>query len=281
MIAAANDGLLAQLEQLALAEDTVPASTERFSAGSADVYMIRPRGADPQDRRILLELHGGGLIVGAGECCRAMGAYTATRLGLHTWAVDYRMPPDHPYPAGLDDCLAAYRALLELRQPREIIVSGISAGANLAAALLLRARDEGLPAPAAAVLLTPHVDLTESGDSFRTNFGIDGNLTQPSLMPANLLYAAGTDLRDPYVSPLFADFAPGFPPAFLASGTRDLLLSSTVLLHQALRAAGCEADLHVLEAMPHAFLPGTPEDQHLAREIRRFIDARTIREAGP
>jgi acetyl esterase/lipase len=206
-----------------------------------------------------------------------MGAFSAVRLGLRTWAVDYRMPPDHPYPFGVDDCVAAYRALLAVRRPGEIIVSGTSAGANLAAALVLRARDEGLPAPACAILLTPHVDLTESGDSFRTNFGIDSNLTRPSLMPANLLYAAGTDLRNPYVSPLFADFTLGFPPAFLASGTRDLLLSSTVQLHQALRAAGREADLHVLEAMPHGFLPGTPEDHHLLREMRRFIDARAPR----
>jgi acetyl esterase/lipase len=92
-------------------------------------------------------------------------------------------------------------------------------------------------------------------------------------MPANLLYAAGAALADPYLSPLFGDFTRGFPPAFLASGTRDLLLSSTVQLHQALRAAGREADLHVLEAMPHGFIPGTPEDRHLVREMLRFIDA--------
>jgi acetyl esterase/lipase len=189
------------------------------------------------------------------------------------------MPPDHPYPAGLDDCLAVYRALLEIRRPGEIIVGGTSAGANLAAALILRARDEGLPLPAGAVLLTPQADLTESGDTFHTNFGIDGNLTRPSLMPANLLYAAGAELADPYLSPLFGDFTRGFPPAFLASGTRDLLLSSTVQLHQALRAAGREADLHVLEAMPHGFIPGTPEDRHLVREMLRFIDAHALRKA--
>jgi epsilon-lactone hydrolase len=274
MITAANEGLLAQLGQFAAASPgAAPTSSEKIVAGGADVFVISPPNADPEDPRILLELHGGGLIVGAGECCRAMAAFTAARLGMRTWAVDYRMPPDHPYPAGLDDCLAAYRALLEVRRPDDIIVSGISAGANLAAALVLRARDEGLPGPAGVVLLTPHADLTESGDSFRTNFGIDSNLTQPSLRPANLLYAGGADLADPYVSPLFADFTRGFPPAFLATGTRDLLLSSTVLLHQALRAAGREADLHVLEAMPHAFIPGTPEDRHLLREILRFVDA--------
>ena len=281
LVRAANEGLLAQLEMLAAATpDSVPPPTETIRAAEADVFVITPPNADREDPRILLEVHGGGLIVGAGKCCAAMGAFTAARLGLRTWAVDYRMPPDHPYPAGVDDCLAAYRALLELRSPEEIIVSGISAGANLAAALILRARDEGLPAPACAVLLTPQADLTESGDSFVTNLGIDINLTQ-SLKPAGLLYAAGTDLRDPYVSPLFADFTRGFPPALLATGTRDLLLSSTVQLHQALRAAGCEADLHVLEAMPHGFLPGTPEDQHLVGQIRDFIDTHAMAKALP
>jgi acetyl esterase/lipase len=97
-------------------------------------------------------------------------------------------------------------------------------------------------------------------------------------MPANRLYAAGTDLTSPYVSPLFANFDEGFPPTFLGTGTRDLLLSSTVQLHQALRAAGVSADLHVQEALPHGGLPGTPEDRYLVREVRRFVDAHT---AGP
>jgi epsilon-lactone hydrolase len=163
--------------------------------------------------------------------------------------------------------------LLQQRSPQEIVVGGGSAGANLAAALLLRARDEGLPLPAAAVLLTPEVDLTESGDSFSTNLGIDSVLTR-SLMPANLLYAAGTDLAHPYLSALFGDFTKGFPPTLLASGTRDLFLSNTVRMHRALRAADIEAELHVLEAAPHGgFYGSAPEDAALAKEVRRFIEA--------
>ena len=123
----------------------------------------------------------------------------------------------------------------------------ISAGGNLAAALLVRARDEGLPMPAALVLPTPMVDLTESGDTFQTLNGVDGGLR--SQIAVNLLYANGHDLTDPYLSPLFADLS-GFPPTFLQSGTRDLFLSNTVRLHRKLLAAGVDTELHIFEAMP-------------------------------
>ncbi len=239
-----------------------------------NVFVINPGGSAAHDRRVYLDLHGGGLNSGHGECCRAMGMHTAADVLMPVWCPDYRMPPEHPYPAALDDCLAAYRALLEQWHPSKIVVGGTSAGGNLAAALILRARDEGLPLPAAVVLITPEVDLTESGDSFQTNLGVDMMLTA-SLMPANLLYAGGHDLHDPYLSPLFGDFSKGFPPTLLACGTRDLFLSNTVRMHRALRAVGVPAELHVLEAAPHGgFMGGTPEDEELSREIRHFIAGR-------
>ena len=142
----------------------------------------------------------------------------------------------------------------------------------MAAALILRVRDANLPLPAAALLLTPELDLTESGYTFRTNLGVDTLLTR-SLMPANLLYAAGHELAHPYVSPLFGDFKKGFPPTLLMSGTRDLFLSNTVRMHRALRAARVQAQLHVLEAAPHGGFGGAPEDQDFEREVRRFVDA--------
>src|SRR5581483_9639413 len=120
-----------------------------------------------------------------------------------------------------------------------------------------RARDEGLPLPAGLVLISPELDLTESGDSFQTNAGVDVMMPE-GLMPANLIYAAGHDLADPYVSPLFGDFTKGFPPTFLQCGTRDLLLSNTVRMHRALRRAGIDAVLHVFEAMPHGGFGGAP-----------------------
>ncbi|MBL7489408.1 alpha/beta hydrolase [Frankia sp. AgB1.9] len=270
MIKAADDAVLSML--LAQASG-LPSDVQEIDVAGVRIYTIRPQDLPADDRRVFLDVHGGALVMGGGECCRLTGAGTAARVGATVWAVDYRMPPDHPYPAALDDCVAAYRALLEDHRPDEIIVGGASAGGNLAAALILRARDEGLPLPAAAVLNTPEVDLTESGDTFQTNLGVDTVLTR-SAMPASLLYAAGHDLADPYLSPLFGDLSKGFPPTLLASGTRDLLLSNTVRMHRALRKAGVPADLHVLEAAPHAAFFGTaPEDGELDREVRRFVDA--------
>jgi acetyl esterase/lipase len=180
------------------------------------------------------------------------------------------MPPEHPFPAALDDCVAAYRHALEHYDPARIVVLGASAGGNLATALILRARDEGLPLPAGAVLLTPEVDLTESGDTFNTLLGID-NVLISGLAPFNELYAGDQELIHPYVSPLFGNFVKGFPPTFLQSGTRDLFLSNTVRLHRALRRARIPAELHVFEAMPHAGFLGAPEDEELDEEIRRFL----------
>ena len=238
-----------------------------------------PEGAGPFPAVVVL--HGGGFRGGnrtdMGEFCRRLA-----ESGFAAVAVDYRMPPEHPYPAALDDCVAAYRYILERHAPDDIVVGGRSAGGNLAAALMLRARDEGLPMPSGLVLLSPQADLTESGDSFETNRMVDVVLPG-SLMSSNLLYANGADLKHPYVSPLFGDLK-GLPATFLQTGTRDLFLSNTVRMHRALIAAGVKAELHVFEAMPHGgFMGGTPEDRELQEAVSRFVQDRwacTIVHAG-
>lgn len=231
-------------------------------------YLLRPTHvADDTTTPIVIEVHGGALITGGGDLAWMMTAGKAISRNATTWVPDYRMPPLHPYPAALDDCLAVYRHALADHPPTRIIISGVSAGANLAAALALRAKDEGLPMPAALVLLTPQVDLTESGDSCQTNHGID---TLPQLITTNRLYANGHDLAHPYLSPLFGDLT-GLPPTFLQAGTRDLFLSNAVRMHRRLLAAGVEVELHIFEAMPHGGFGGNaPEDAELAAEVTRF-----------
>ncbi|MFI6620660.1 alpha/beta hydrolase [Streptomyces sp. NPDC050528] len=125
------------------------AEVGRVRVDEARVHVVTPPEADRDDPRVYLDIHGGALFVGGGDCCRATGIATAQRVRIRTWAVDYRMPPDRPYPAALDDCVTVHRALLKERSPHDIVVAGTSEGRNLTAALLLRVRDEGLPLPAA------------------------------------------------------------------------------------------------------------------------------------
>lgn len=265
---AATDELI--ISGFAASARDIPATAEAREIAGVLVNVITPEGVDAgDDAPIQLDIHGGALIAGGGEACKLMNTSTAARAGMHTWGVDYRMPPDHPYPTPLDDCVAVYRALLEVRPPEKILVGGGSAGGNLVAAMLLRARDEGLPMPAALALFTPEVDLTESGDSFDTNAGVDYVLVD-RLTDSIALYAGGHDLTDPYLSPIFGDVT-GFPPTFVQAGTRDLFLSNSVRFHRKLRDAGVEAELHVWEGMPHGGFFGAPEDAEMGVELRRFL----------
>ncbi|WP_226583271.1 alpha/beta hydrolase [Acuticoccus sediminis] len=245
------------------------ARIETRRIGPATVHMATPDDIRRPDA-VYVDLHGGALVFGGGDACRESARLQADQHGLVCCGVDYRMPPDHPYPAALDDCMAVYAHMVDRYGADRVILGGRSAGGNLAMATILRARDEGLPLPAGVVLLSPQVDLTESGDSFQTNRTVDVVLPK-SLMSSNLLYAGGAALAHPYVSPLFGEMAADFPPAFLQSGTRDLFLSNTVRLHRKLRRAGATAELHVFEAMPHGGFGGAPEDLELAAELVRFV----------
>jgi epsilon-lactone hydrolase len=249
--------------------DGLRASVTTITIDHATVHVATPDGPEPSPYAYI-DLHGGALVFGGGDACRAGAQKQADQHGVICYGVDYRMPPEHPYPAALDDCLATYRHVLALHGPENIVIGGRSAGGNLAAATLLRARDEGLPLPAALVLLSPEIDLTESGDSFEVNRLVDVVLPG-SLMRNNQLYAHGADLTHPYLSPLFGDLS-GFPPTFLQSGTRDLFLSNTVRMHRLLRRAKVPAEMHIFEAMPHGGFTGeTPEDRELAEEVTRFV----------
>ncbi len=148
----------------------------------------------------------------------------------------------------------------------------------MAASMILKARDSGLPLPAACILDSPEVDLTESGDSFETNLGVDRVLIR--LTNSIALYADGHDLKSPYLSPLFGDFTKGFPPTIITAGTRDLFLSNAILMHRALRRAGLEAELHIWEARSHGGFWGAPEDFECFDEEVRFAHKHLSRAAG-
>ena len=267
-VCAANANMKAMIEALPEPEDD--AEIETLRVGEISCFRVPGGGAanDPSGD-VLLDIHGGALIAGGGELCRIMACRAAARTGATVYAPDYRLPPLHPYPDPLDDCVAAYRRVLADHAPEHVVVRGNSAGGNLAAALILRAKAEGMPLPAGLILETPELDLTESGDSFQTNMIIDVVL-QRSLGPANRLYAGGHDLADPYLSPLFADFSGGWPPTLITAGTRDMFLSNAVRMLHRLRDADVPVELLVYEAMPHGGFFGTPEDRRLAQDIQKF-----------
>jgi acetyl esterase/lipase len=269
---AAGDENLTQM--MALSAHNYPCRIIEHAVGDVTLFEVIPETMREEDAGCaIFYLHGGAFIHGSGIASAYMAQSLAHVSGIRALAIDYRMPPDHPYPIGLNDAVAGYRAALERFSPEHVAVAGGSSGGGLAASLVLKLRDLGLPMPAACVLATPEADLTEAGDTFETNQEVDVVLRR-RLTPSVLLYADGHDLRDPYLSAVFADFSRGFPATLLMSGTRDLFLSNTVRLHRAMRKAGIEADLHVWEAMPHAGFFGAPEDQEMLEEQARFIRRR-------
>jgi acetyl esterase/lipase len=252
----------------------VPAIVETRTIAGVTVHVATPHSIRHPERAHY-RIHGGAWAFLGGKFSMGEAAMTAAEMGCVTFGLDYRMPPDHPFPAAVEDGEAVWREIIRQFDPGKVAISGSSAGGNLSAAVTLKVRDAGLPMPGAVGLLTPATDLTGAGDTRNTNAGIDTVLRPVPTMVA--LYADGHDLTDPYLSPLFGDFAKGFPPTFLQSGTRDLLLSDTVRMHRKLLQAGVTADLHVWEAMPHGGFGGifglpTPEDREMSEFFVAFVD---------
>jgi acetyl esterase/lipase len=176
----------------------------------------------------------------------------------------------------MDDAMAVWKELVKTNAPRNMAVFGTSTGGAMTLALVLRAKAEGVPLPGAIAPGTPWSDIAKIGDTYETNEWIDNILVTWDgwLGRAARLYAAGTDLKDPQLSPIYGDFT-GFPPAILTTGTRDLFLSNTVRTHRKLRRAGVEAELNVYEGQSHAqygLNPDAPETKEAFTDIARFFD---------
>jgi epsilon-lactone hydrolase len=226
--------------------------------------------------RVLINLHGGGFISDSGSLIEGIPiAYLAKTKVV---SVYYRLAPENPFPAAVDDVVAVYKELLKAHPPQNIGIFGTSAGAILTCQTVVRLKQLGLALPAALGIFSVHTDFSRSSDSraFFTLDGLPGNLGVPDPRHAPPdQYAGSTDRRDPVLSPLFADLH-GMPPSLLVTSTRDLLLSDTAIFHRALLRAGNDAQLVVFEALPHAFwyhfqLPETKEALEL---MARFFDER-------
>ena len=227
--------------------------------------------------RLLVHVHGGGYVLGPGEAGNREAILMARYGRMKVISIDYRMPPDFPYPAALDDAMAVWRELVKTNDPKKMAIFGTSTGGGMTLAMVLRAKAEKLPLPAAIAPGTPWSDMTKTGDSYFANEMVDNVLVSNDgwLGDAAKLYANGHDLKDPLLSPVYGDFH-GFPPTVLTTGTRDLFLSNTVRVHRKLREVGVEAVLNVFEGQSHAqYLasPYAPETKEALGEIAQFFDA--------
>ena len=267
-----------QIAPLAGMRERLGVTMQETTIDGVHVYVLQPKVIPAVNaNRLLVHVHGGGYTNGPGEAGTGEAVLMAGYGGFKVISVDYRMPPDFPYPAALDDAMTVYRAALKMQKPQNIAVFGLSTGGGLTLAMTLRAKAEGLPMPGAIGPATPWSDLTETGDSYRTNQFVDNTLVAYNgwLEHAAALYAGGRDLKDPMLSPIYGDMH-GFPPTILTTGTRDLFLSNTVRVDQKLRQAGVETKLLVYEGQSHAQFnasPFSPECQDYNQEVARFFDA--------
>ena len=240
------------------------------------VHRVVPGNLRQQQRdKLFIYLHGGAYVLGGGDASVREGALIASFSGLPVISIDYRMPPDHPHPTAVQDVTAVYRELLKSYKASAIGMGGTSAGGGLTLASVHYFKVQSLPVPGALYLGTPWADLTKTSDTLYTNEGVDRLLVTYDgiLAAAATLYADGEDLENPLLSPVYGDFD-GFPPTYLVSGTRDMLLSDTVRVHRKLRVAGVDADLNVYEGMSHAeyaTLVGSPEWQQVYGELAEFL----------
>lgn len=219
--------------------------------------------------RVILYLHGGAFVAAAPNAHGLLLEKLCTAAGARGFYVDYRLAPEHPFPAASDDCLDAYRFLLDSGIPAgSIVIAGDSAGGNLTAGTALRARDAGLPLPAALVMMSPVLDATFSGASVTRNDGLDPLFRACVFETLASGYVPAQARREPYVSPLFADLA-GLPPSLVLVGSSELLLDDSVRFAQ--RAPG--ATLEVWHAMPHVFpaMHGLAEAEAAIRGMGDFM----------
>jgi epsilon-lactone hydrolase len=254
-----------QLYPVNIAADTI---------AGVPVRVVTPLAIAPDKRdRVLINLHGGGFNSDSGSLTESIPIANLT--GIKVIAVLYRLAPEHPFPAALDDAVAVYKELLKTYQPAHIGIYGTSAGAILTAEVSVKLKQLKLPMPAATGIFSGMGDLSQPADSiaiYALN-GFSGHLDPPEPGPHDFDYVGSTNPKDPVLSPVYADLA-GLPPTLFITSTRDLLLSGTAILHRVYLRAGVPADLVVFEALPHAFWnnPSLPESKEADQLMASFLE---------
>ena len=227
--------------------------------------------------RMILQIHGGGYIGPMKNVYRYFAVrYSKISFGGDVLSVDYRVAPENPYPAALEDVVEAYRWLIEEKnyRPSQIVIAGDSAGGGLALALCLYLKDHKIPLPAGLILMSPWTDLTLSGDSYKENYEIDplfGNSTDNMLYDSS--YIGEHDPKDPYISPIYGDFR-RLPPMLIQAGSYEVLLSDSITVAEKAKKAGVRRRLSIYEGMFHVFQMGLdliPESREAWEEVAAFL----------
>jgi monoterpene epsilon-lactone hydrolase len=241
------------------------------------VYDVKPdKIAEQNRRRLLVHVHGGAYVFSGGVAAASEAILMAHHGQIEVLSVDYRMPPDFPFPAALDDSVAVWKQVVKSHNPKNVGLFGTSAGGGLTLATVIKLKELGIALPGALMAGTPWADLTKTGDTYFTNEFVDNVLgTNDGLLDAAArLYAGSHDLKEPLLSPIYGDLS-RFPPTILISGTRDLFLSNTVRVHQKLLQSGVKAELLVFEGESHAqyeIATDAPESAAAFQEVGQFFD---------
>jgi acetyl esterase/lipase len=244
--------LRAAFEEL-MAQVPVPDDVrqETVTVGGVSGIEVTIEGADSQN--VILYFHGGVYVIGSAAASVPLISDLARRSGTRAVTLDYRLAPEHPYPAAVEDARKAYEGLLdEGYSPERVALAGESAGGGLAVALLITLQERGVPLPSSAFLMSPYADLTLSGDSLATKAPLDLTLTPESLSLRVADYVASADPAAPLISPVFADLS-GLPPLLIQSGSHEILLSDSLRLTEHAALADVEVSLDVVPGVPHVF----------------------------
>jgi epsilon-lactone hydrolase len=266
-------GMESMVGALALIDGTI---VETVDVDGVPSEWVRPAVVVAPDACVLY-LHGGGYVIGSCNTHRALASHLAARAGMPVLVIDYRLGPEHPYPAAVDDALTAYGWLLTRGfEPDRIVVAGDSAGGGLTLATLLALRDRGLPLPALGVPISPWTDLTLSGDSMTSMADRDPMVQRPGLQRMADWYVGSADATDPLVSPLFGD-PTGLPTLLIHVGEVETLRDDAVRFAARAAQAGVDVTLEVWPEMIHVwhvFGPAVPESEAGVTRVAEFIAER-------
>jgi monoterpene epsilon-lactone hydrolase len=266
-----------------MAQMIVPDSirTTQTTLGGRPALHVEPDNG-PRTGTILY-FHGGGWVAGSPEIVLSLTGHLVAKTGFSAYSLDYRLAPEHPFPAAIEDTLSAYRALLDSGEdPSTIAFAGDSAGGGLTVTTCLAARDAGLPLPAAIVTFSPGLDATRTGKSMDTKEGIDPIFTRKSVEHTGAMYLAGQDPHQPMLSPAVLADLTGFPPMLIQVGTNEILLDDSTRLAARARAAGVDVILDITADVPHVFqsFAGILDEADEALDRAALFLSQRIRAAG-